>query len=320
LKPSRLLPSLLVIVFIWTVAFLLTRSTRHFSPRGNDLNPPNSKLAGLSLLEPDQVLAKVGSVELRGRELREALQIDFHVQMSHSSLSPEELSIKVSAALDKLIEDELLAQEARRQGMKTLLTGAPTRQDLASQYLKDQAAKMPLISDAEVRNFYKSHGEKFYVPKGVQVRELFLPHQGTKEENIRQSQAYRLAEALAVRIRKGESLEALAQQYAPEPYRERAKGYLFKGSLMDAADEQRVLSLNTAEVVGPIRVEGGVSIFQAVAQVRGRFIPFSQVREKIKTYLEARRVEEARTQRVSNLRRQIPVERSSPGAAMAAVN
>src|SRR5262245_64249429 len=102
--------------------------------------------------------------------------------MSHASLSPQDLASQIGRALDTLIEDELLAQAARRQGLKTGLTGNSGRQDLARQYLERRVAKLPPLTDADLRMFYKNHGEKFTIPPSAQVRELFLPLQraGTK--------------------------------------------------------------------------------------------------------------------------------------------
>ena len=57
-----------------------------------------------------------------------------------------------------------------------------------------------------------------------------------------------------------------------------------------------------------------------MTQVRSGRIPFYEAREKIKTYLEARRVEEARQQLVANLQRQRPVQRFAPDKTLAAVH
>ena len=89
---------------------------------------------------------------------------------------------------------------------------------------------------------------------------------------------------------------------------------------MELADERKVLTLPPGEVVGPLRIEGGYSVFQGVARVRSGRIPFYEAREKIKTYLEARRVEEARQQLVANLQQQRPVQRFAPDKTLAAVH
>ena len=89
---------------------------------------------------------------------------------------------------------------------------------------------------------------------------------------------------------------------------------------MAAEDEKKVLALRPGEVVGPLRIEGGYSVFQGVTQIRSGRIPFYEAREKIKTYLETRRVEEARQQLVTNLQRQRPVQRFAPDKTLAAVH
>jgi plasmid stability protein len=125
---------------------------------------------------------------------------------------------------------------------------------------------------------------------------------------------------LAERIRKGESWESLAAQHVPEGQRDRAQVHEFRGAAMEIEDERKVLTLPPGEVVGPLRIEGGYSVFQGVAQVRSGRIPFYEAREKIKTYLETRRVEEARQQLVANLQRQRPVQRFASDKTLAAVH
>ena len=309
MKPTRILYSLLGLVLICAGALLGIRSLRNLNPRHNDLPTTGPGLATLSFLKLNQVVAKVGSIELRGQDLRESLQLDFHGEGAHSNFTEAEISSKVGTALEKLIEDEVLAQEARRQGFKTPLRGVPARQELARSLLTLEISKLSPLSDAEIRGFYKNHGEKFYIPPSVQVREIFLPYQGTKNKTDKKDPAYVLAQDLSARISKGESLEALAKTQIPEVYQERAQVHIFSGGVMEPAHEQRVLRLGPGEVLGPIHVAGGYSVFQGVAQIRSRLIPFYQAQEKIKTYLESLRVEETRKQLVDKLQKQISVQR-----------
>lgn len=278
-------------------------------------------LKNLALLQPKQLLAKVGDVELRSEDLREALQTEFHGQTSHAGLSPEDLAVRVGQALDALVQDELLAQAGRQQGLKTNLKGSAGRKDLACQYLTQNLSKVPPVDEAALRNFYKNHGEKFTTPPSVQIRELFLPLQSPRDKRSTiKDKAYVLGQELAGRIRKGESWESLAAQHVPKEQRDRAQVHEFRGAPMETEDERKVLTLTPGEVVGPVRIEGGYSVFQGVAQVRSGRIPFYEAREKIKTYLEARRVEEARQQLVANLQRQRPVQRFAPDKTLAAVH
>ena len=80
---------------------------------------PALSLKNLALLEPKRLLAKVGDVELRSEDLHEVLQSEFQGQTSHAGLSAEDLGLKVGQVLDALVQDELLAQAARQDGLKT---------------------------------------------------------------------------------------------------------------------------------------------------------------------------------------------------------
>src|SRR5437773_7445170 len=139
-------------LLIAVAASLLIRSRSRFHNTPQPANSPKPDLAYLSILKSDQLLAKVGSVELRTGDLRDALELEFHGQR-HSSLSPQDLSLKIAAALDKLIQDELLAQEARKQGFRTIAQGAQARKDLARQFWNADAAKLAPVSDREMRLF-----------------------------------------------------------------------------------------------------------------------------------------------------------------------
>lgn len=278
-------------------------------------------LENLAFLTPKKLLAKVGDVELRSEDLRESMQTEFRGQVSHAGFSPEDLASKVGQALNVLIEDELLAQAARQQGLKTNLKGSAGRKDLVRQHLAHNLAKIAPVDEAQLRNFYKNHGEKFVIPPSVQVRELFLPLESPRNKRDKtKDKAYVLGQELVTRIRQGEPLESLAAQHSPEEQRNLAKVHEFRGAAMEPQDEKKVLTLKPGEVVGPLRIEGGYSVFQGVAQVRSGRIPFYEAREKIKIYLEARRVEEARQQLVANLQGQRPVQRFAPAQTLAAAH
>jgi len=282
----------------------------HRAPsNASDSNPV---LDNLALLEPNKLLAKVGNVELRSEDLRAALQADFHGDLSHAGLSQEDLASKVGGALDTMLDDELLAQAGRLQGLKTKLQGSAGRNDLAAQLLVQHLEKLPPVDEAVLRNFYKNHGEKFVIAERVEVRELFLPLQGRPDKRSK-DKSYVLGQELADRIRKGEELGSLTAQYSPESERVRARVHEFRSGPTELQDERKVLKVKPGEVVGPFRIEGGYSVFQGVRQIRSGRIPFYEARDKIKTYLESKKVHEARKQLVADLQQLTPIQRFAPG-------
>ena len=312
MKRSRLWLACAAAILVGLVVLNATRSRRTHSASVDD---PALSLKNLALLEPKRLLAKVGDVELRSEDLREVLQSEFHGQISHAGLSPEDLGLKVGQALDALVQDELLAQAARQNGLKTILKGSAGRKDLANQYLARDLAKLPPLDEAELRNFYKNHGEKFIIAERVEVRELFLPLQGRPDKQTK-DKSYLLGQELADRVRKGEEIESFAAQYSPESERIRAQVHEFRSGPTELQDEKKVLKLKTGEVVGPFRVEGGYSVFQGVREIRSGRIPFFEARDKIKTYLESKKIEDARKDLIADLQQIKPIQRFAMGQTL----
>src|SRR5262245_19058555 len=305
----------LVVILVAVLVLWTKRSGNWCGIPATQKAPSNSSdLTNLALLTPNKSLAKIGTVILRSEDLREVLEQEFHGPISHAGLSAQDLAARVGAALDLLIEDELLAEAARQQGMKTNLTGSIGRQDLARRYLDEALAKVPKPSDNDLRTFYKNHGEKFYIPPGAEVRELFLPLEADESKASHtpgkpKGASYSLGEQLATRIRNGESFEDLAKRHVADPYRDRANVHRFHGGVMSPEDESRVLALRPGDVTGPIRVEGGYAIFQCVARIRSGRIPFFEAQHKIETFLTEKGREDTRKGSIAELRQRIPVHR-----------
>ena len=177
----------IIIIFLFVlVATLGTWLLLHRAPRPGSLSEvkkrPELSPYFLSALKLDQPVAKVGSNELKTDELRDYLLLTFQGQMTQVTLSKPDLVAKISVGLDQFINEELLAQAALKEGLKSSFEGVERKQDLAKKYLESQLAKEPPVSDAQMREFYKGHGEKFLIPAGVQLREFFIPLTGEKSK------------------------------------------------------------------------------------------------------------------------------------------
>jgi hypothetical protein len=242
LRKRRTVVILATILALSGLASSFIYRTRNRLKSASRVSKSPVSLAYLSILQSGQVLARVGSAEIRGVDVRDALQLDFQGQPIHGSLLPTDLAQRIADTLDRVVENELLAQLARQQGFSTSENGTLARQDLANQLLKSETAKLPGITDRELRSFYKDHGERFYIPPGVNVRELFLPVSALAEDpDNALERSKKLAESLAERLRRGEEAEMLAGEFVPQPFRERAKGFLFRGGILNEADEKSIL-------------------------------------------------------------------------------
>ena len=217
----------------------------------------------LSALKLDQPVAKVGSNELKTDELRDYLLLTFQGQMTQVTLSKPDLVAKISVGLDQFINEELLAQAALKEGLKSSFEGVERKQDLAKKYLESQLAKEPPVSDDQMREFYKRHGEKFLIPAGVQLREFFIPLTGEKSKTSKNDSAFDLAKELAERVTKGDAIEELSKKYVPEEYRERTQIHLYKGGVTEPVDDQKGACAPTgSKSPGPFVLKEGIPFFK----------------------------------------------------------
>jgi hypothetical protein len=304
----------IIVIFLFIFAAAIgTWLLLHRAPRPGSLtdvkNRPELSPYFLSALKLDRPVAKVGSNELRTDELRDFLLLTYQGQMTQVTLPKPDLVAKISVALDRLIDEELLAQAALKEGLKSSLEGVERKQDLAKKYLESQLAKESPVNDVEMREFYRNHGEKFFIPAGVQLREFFVPFTGEKDKSGKTDSALDLAKNIADQVAKGDSVEELGKKYVPDVYRERIQVHLYKGGVIEPTDDQKVLALRPGQTAGPFRTEGGFSVFQAISQERSRFIPFYEAKAKIQSFLQAQRVEVLRKKLVDQLKQRVPIQR-----------
>lgn len=273
---------------------------------------PTPNPSYLKLLEPQEIVARVGNTTLTSDDLKGYMQLDPGNPSDIHSLSADDLSVKVQSTLNELVEDELLSQEAMRLGLASSLPGSKKRQDLADLLIQKESAKLPEISPAEERNFYKNHGEKFTQAPSNQVRELFLPFTAQDKPMKHSGPTFDKANRLFQQLKAGNSIESMAQKHTPQEFRDKAAGYVFRGAVMDSADASAVLELNPGQLAGPFRVEGGLSIYQGVSRLPQRFIPFFKAQPNIHAYLESQRMLQVRKELVGRLMQRTRVEKTNP--------
>jgi parvulin-like peptidyl-prolyl isomerase len=309
-------------VFAVLGLFGLLALSRHYSQLPSSsagLSPTKPEPSFASLLNTDRVLARVDGAPIQGADLKSYFNLLNPELDGNLSLLEDEMAQRLAAALDELIADEILVREARKQGFQTSLQGAAGRRDLANQLVQSRVKQLPPVSDRELREFYGTHGEKFTEAPANRVRELFLPFRAEDRIKKRKGPTFDLANRLKAELSSplAPSVEKLAGQYTPVQFRQKSKGYVFTGAVVDPAEERIVLTLPPGRLAGPFHVEGGLSIFQGVEFLRQRFITFYQAKETIQKYLESERLNSVRRQLLEDLSRRVKVEKYNPASLVA---
>jgi parvulin-like peptidyl-prolyl isomerase len=289
--------------------------------------PARPEPAGEPEADGKQLVADVNGVPIYASDLNLAVtrlrqkQTSFGRQEQQQS--EEELR---DEALQVLIENELLFQEAQRRGFKaapeaveeemkviegqfpgpttfekTLAQMNVTREDLRRDLERAQAVKRMIetalrptvsVSPEEARVYYDANPSRFTDPERVRIRQIFLRvGPGTTEEQ--KAEMRRTLEGLRSRALRGESFATLADQYSQDPNSGEGGdlGFLVRGHL--AKDfEQAAFALKDGEISGVVSSAYGYHLLQAIERQSPAQVSFERVKEPLAGFLARRKLDD----------------------------
>ncbi len=225
-------------------------------------------------------------------------------------------------ALEKLIEEKLIDQEAKRLGIKASAKeiegtieeikqkNAASQEDLEKALARDGltleafkkeiekkivrtkmvqwAVKVePNVSERELRDFYQKHADRYrteeiYRPAHILFK---IPKEATPEEvhEIRKR-----CQKVYEKLKGGEDFKELALLYSEDLSSKDGGdlGFFKRGELLPTF-EREALRLKVGEVSGIFRTEFGFHIVKLIDRKGGIPLPFEEVKEKVRQdYLE----------------------------------
>jgi len=252
----------------------------------------------------------------------------------------QELSRK---ALDKLIEEKLIDQEAKKSGIKASpkeIDGAIeeikkrnsiSQEDLEQALSKDGltletfkkelerriirtkqvqwAVKVePNVGEKELREFYQKNADRYrteeiYRPAHI----LFKVSKEAPPEEVRQVRAK--CEKVLAQIRAGEDFGEMAIIYSEDPS-SKDKGDLgfFKRGELLPLFEREVLRLKVGEITGIIRTEFGFHLIKLLDRKGGHPLPFEEVKERVRQEYLDREFERSLRQYLESLKAKSIIE------------
>lgn len=215
---------------------------------------------------------------------------------AYKQLPPKRQIPLDSSGVARFVEDHLLAEAlmlrtASDEGLEQDSTMAAwvkaRKRSLLIEALKDREVGTRLdLGEAALLQYYQDHQERFTLPGEIQMVEIL-----SKTETE--------AEALRLRIRRGERFEDLARRYSLRAGANRTGG----GWRMRTYEQQRHPELYEAadraepgSLQGPVKTGEGYSVFRVLAKHPARTQPFEQARDRVKYWLrqeeEKRLIEE----------------------------
>lgn len=255
----------------------------------------------------------------------------------------EEMRKLYGSILDKLIEEKLIEQEAKRLGIKvtskeidTVIEDLRKRNALSQEDLEKELAKEGMkLEDFRKQIEKKLQNTKLINlaikidlnPDGKKLREFYEKNIGLyqKEELYRPAHIFfaipkdaapeeiqkikRKCQNVLEKIRQGEDFGEMALIYSEDPSSKDKGdlGFFKKGELMSPL-EKALLQLKVGEVSDIIRTEFGFHIIKLIDKKGGGPLPFEEVSERVKRDFMEAEMEKALKQFLKTLKEKSVIE------------
>ena len=245
---------------------------------------------------PGEVVARVGDHYLLRSTVAEQMP---------ANLKPEARSILAREIVEHWVDQQLLAQMARREGLK--LTGADRWQIdalqtslLAQRLIQKKLPEDELVSDQEIQNYYKAHQDEF-------VRafdEVHLVHLFLEKVDRAIQREIRSASSLMEVIQKN----YLDKQVTPILEPNGDLGYVVFDNLRP--EFKRALRFQrVGRIYGPIKTRDGYHYLQLLdSQKAGSLRKLAEVKEEIRLRLKMIKYENRLRNLISEAKKQVRVE------------
>ena len=242
-----------------------------------------------SLQHKEDVLAVVNGEPITEGDLKYSLTIA-HRREDLSSAG----ALNLSQFIQKLIDDRLIIQEARRMGMQDY---PEVRQAIQAYILREsvvrlhdeEIVKKVTVTDDEIKNYYKKNYEQFVLGI-IQV---------DSEEKARQ---------IFEQLREGADFRELAQKYSTHPAQKDGGEVVLPRNSLAPSIEKAVSDLKPGEFSDVLRIQNKYYIIKLISRKEAPDEGLEKVRGNIEGALRKQKEKERSDEYLKYLREQIPVQ------------
>jgi peptidyl-prolyl cis-trans isomerase SurA len=206
------------------------------------------------------------------------------------------------------LNDTQLADELRKQGLGMAAYRINTKREILKYRVLNIAVGSKInVGDSEVQSYYDRHMKA----SNVQVRAshifITIPEDA---DNATVLEREKLAKALLVRAQSGEDFAKLAREYSEDAGTRAEGGDLgFIGrDILPKPMEELVFSMRVGDIKGPVRADKGFHVIKLVDKRAKDAKPFAEVQDDIRIRLRQREMERQTKTYLGELRKKVLVD------------
>ncbi|MDP2166846.1 MAG: peptidylprolyl isomerase [Thermodesulfovibrionales bacterium] len=290
----------------------------------------------------DEAVAKVNDTVLTGSDLEDAIGEIIPKAVFHGSLSPEKRASFIPKAMEIMIENELLYQEAKKRGMKVdkkriddaekvmieksggkknfkaalkrsgMKIGDYEKkiersfiiEDIMRQEIDDKA----VITPDEVKAYYERNEAGFQRPEARRIRHILIKVEpyATEEEKAGKR---KIAGEVLEKARAGEDFARLAWDYSDDPYRVKGGdfGLMHRGRL-DPGLDAAAFGTGVGQISNVIETIYGFHIMKVEESRAPEHLALGDVSQKIESQLKGEKLKRLRESLIEGLKANAQIE------------
>lgn len=296
-------------------------------------------------LSTSHIVARVNGVSLFQKDLDTQMQALFPYYSVHGGQVPASAQPEIrQKAMDRLLLDELMYQEARRRGFTATAAEVNARiaaarkktdskaefdQAVASAYgtmsnFRIRAARALMIeklwtsqvtrparpTDADLLKFYRENKNKFERPEAVQLQTISFLF-GQNATPAQQDEVRKKAEAILAKAQATKSVDefgAIAEKSSEDDWRvmNGDHGWVHRGTV--EPEFESAFGMTAGQVSGVIRSRAGYHILRVNGYQASQQLSFAQVKKDLRTTLEKQREQKLRSALENSLRSKARIE------------
>ena len=293
-----------------------------------------------------ELVATVNGVAISRAEVEQAARMLLAQSRTPAPTDPEQQRKVQDAALNLLIDQELLYQAAKgltvadldkqveekfnaaqaRFGTPEAFEQALGQAGLTGQEFKDRLARDLLIAsyiDQEVtakitlapeqaKQFYDANPDKFTQPESVKASHILIGADAKATPEEKQA-AQKKANEILAKIKGGADFAELARAESTCPSAKKGGdlGSFGRGQMVKPFEEV-AFSLQDGAVSEVVETPFGYHIIKSQGKTAGEMVPFAQVEEKIKSLLKNEEVKKQLVARIEALKQAAKIEKTAP--------
>ncbi len=244
--------------------------------------PPEQRSAGYRMILDEMIIDKL------------LLKRSADTKVTDEEVNAQFERIKANFGTEEELQKQLAAAGQTVDKVKTGL-----RERLRQEHWIDEQVKgKDDVTEAEVDDFYKKNPEQFKAPEQVRASHILIAvPQDAKPEVVTEKQ--KAAEAIAVRVKKGEAFDKLAKELSEDPSAKQNSGDLdfFTKEAMVPEFSNAAFAMKKNDISDPVRSQFGFHVIKVTDRKDAEVVTLEKAKPQLLAYLK-RQKKQAEVQKV----------------------